>query len=73
MAHRTWCDNCGNEIRHEPDEVNKDNADWKPDMQAQLTIRIVNNGRQPVSMDLCGRCVRAYVKHLAKPLPVIKQ
>ena len=71
--HKTWCDNCGNEIHHEPDEINKDNPDWKPDMQAHLTIRIVNNGKQPVNMDLCLRCTKAYLKVLAKPLPVVNQ
>lgn len=71
--HKTWCDNCGNPILHEPDEAGKLNPDWKPYTQVQLTIRIVGTGKVPVNMDLCGRCGIAYVKHLAKPLPIVKQ
>jgi DNA-directed RNA polymerase subunit RPC12/RpoP len=27
------CDNCGNKIQEEPDEINKDNPDWKPEIR----------------------------------------
>ena len=70
--HKTWCDNCGNEIKHEPDEVNKDNADWKPDMQSHMSIRVVNSGKILLDLDLCRRCTLAHVKHLKKPLPVVE-
>lgn len=73
MAHRTWCDNCSNEIHHEPDEAGKLNPNWKPDTHVQLVIRIVGTGKYPVDMDLCGRCAKAYVKHLSKPLPIVNQ
>lgn len=65
---KTWCDNCGKEIREKPDEVNKNNPDWKPDVHVQLTLRIIGKGEYPIMMDLCSRCGRKYMRHLSQPL-----
>lgn len=67
---RTWCDNCEKEIRHEPDEINKNNPDWKPDKHFELRGHIVGTGKYPIMMDLCMRCARGYVKALSEPIEV---
>lgn len=65
---KTWCDNCSREIKQEPDEINKGNPEWKPDVHVQLTLRIIGRGEIPLFMDLCGNCGRKYLKHLRQPM-----
>lgn len=67
---RVWCDNCPREIRSEPDEANKNNSDWKPDVHVQLTMRIIGKGEMPIHMDLCGSCGRKYLRHLSQPMEI---
>lgn len=65
------CDNCGKKIMEEPDESNKDNPDWKPEIRGEIRIRIINAPgglRDPLLMDTCAKCTRQYIKTLRKPL-----
>lgn len=64
------CDNCRKKIQVEPDDVNLDNPNWEPEKYSKLEIRIVGIGKVPVSMELCVRCTRKYIRKLTKPLEV---
>lgn len=68
---KTFCDDCGRELRDKPDAVNKDNADWKPDARGQLMLTMEREGIGKsflLNMDLCFKCTRKYFKALKEPI-----
>ncbi len=65
---QVFCDNCGKKIQHEPDDVNKDDPNWKPEHYSHIEIRISGTGKVPVNMECCIRCTKKYVRKLTEPL-----
>lgn len=64
------CDNCKRVLRDTPDEANKDNGDWKPDVHATLKLHVQqgDNSVRPIDMDLCLRCAKKYLAVLKRPM-----
>lgn len=65
---QTICDNCNKIIMDKPDQVNKDNPEWKPEKTVTLKMHIEGTESYPILMDLCVKCAKKYVTVLSNPL-----
>jgi hypothetical protein len=66
---KTWCDNCGKELKlEEKDKPEIAGDDWKPEKLVTLKMHISGTGTYVVDMDLCIKCAKKYSRVLTKPL-----
>lgn len=58
------CDNCDKPLRNKPDDINKDNPNWKPDGHATLKLTLDRGETKNyiLDMDLCVPCAKKYLK-----------